>query len=86
MTKKIYMSDEDKMMRDKSLTWAKPAIVTSKDYLKAQFEKLKTTKYGFSIKIFDGEGNSTNQMELTPNRVDELKEMFDESELLQLQQ
>ncbi len=86
------MSDEDKMMRDKSLTWSKPAIVTSKDYLnskdylKAQFEKLKTTKYGFSIKIFDGEGNSTNQMELTPNRVDELKEMFDESELLQLQQ
>jgi len=46
------------------------------DYLKGQFEKLKTTKYGFSIKIFDGEGNSTNQMELTPNRADEIKEIL----------
>ena len=55
------------------------------DYLKEQFEKLKTTKYGFSIKIFDGEGNSTNHLELTPNRIDELKKIFDKSELLQLQ-
>jgi len=55
------------------------------DYLKGQFEKLKTTKYGFSIKIFDGEGNSTNHLELTPNRIDELKKIFDKSELLQLQ-
>jgi hypothetical protein len=45
--------------------------------LKAQFEKLKTTKYGFSIKIFDGEGNSTNQMELTTNRTNELKEILE---------
>ena len=55
------------------------------DYLKGQFKKLKTTKYGFSIKIFDGEGNSTNHLELTPNRIDELKKIFDKSELLQLQ-
>ena len=55
------------------------------DYLKEQCEKLKTTKYGFSIKIFDGEGNSTNHLELTPNRIDELKKIFDKSELLQLQ-
>lgn len=48
----------------------------SADYLQGQFEKLKTTKYGFSIKIFDGEGNSTNQMELTPNRTDEIKEIL----------
>lgn len=48
----------------------------STDYLQGQFEKLKTTKYGFSIKIFDGEGNSTNQMELTPNRTDEIKEIL----------
>jgi hypothetical protein len=48
----------------------------SSDYLQGQFEKLKTTKYGFSIKIFDGEGNSTNQMELTPNRTDEIKEIL----------
>ena len=27
MTKKIYMSDEDKMMRDKSLTWSEPLII-----------------------------------------------------------
>ena len=48
----------------------------SSDYLQGQFEKLKTTEYGFSIKIFDGEGNSTNQMELTPNRTDEIKEIL----------
>ena len=48
----------------------------SADYLQGQFKKLKTTKYGFSIKIFDGEGNSTNQMELTPNRTDEIKEIL----------
>ena len=46
------------------------------NYVREQFKKLKTTKYGFSIKIFDGEGNSTNQMELTPNRTDEIKEIL----------
>lgn len=45
---------------------------TSYDYLKNQFKKLKKTKYGFHIKISDGVGNSTNRMELTPNRAKEI--------------
>ena len=48
----------------------------SKKYLQEQFKKLTNTKYGFSIKIFDGSGNSTNQMELTPNRAIELLEVL----------
>ncbi len=50
--------------------------MTSKEYLKTQFKKLKKTKYGFSLKIFDGEGNETNQMELTPNRAKEIIEIL----------
>lgn len=50
--------------------------MNSKQYLQEQFKKLANTKYGFSIKIFDGSGNSTNQMELTPNRVIELLEIL----------
>ncbi len=50
--------------------------MTSKEYLKAQFKKLKKTKYGFSLKIFDAEGNATNQMELTPNRAKEIIEIL----------
>tara|TARA_R110000868_G_scaffold200049_1_gene447251 strand:+ start:37 stop:297 length:261 start_codon:yes stop_codon:yes gene_type:complete len=29
MTKKIYMSDEDKMMRDKSIKWSQPSIINN---------------------------------------------------------
>jgi len=29
MLKKLYKSDEDKMMQDKSLTWSEPAIVNT---------------------------------------------------------
>ena len=50
--------------------------MNSKKYLQEQFKKLANTKYGFSIKIFDGSGNSTNQMELTPNRAIELLEVL----------
>ena len=50
--------------------------MNSKHYLQEQFKKLKPTEYGFSIKIFDGLGNSTNQMELTPNRAIELLEVL----------
>ena len=50
--------------------------MSSKQYLEYQFKKLTNTKYGFSIKIFDGSGNSTNQMELTPNRAIELLEVL----------
>ena len=52
MTKKIYMSDEDKMMRDKSLTWSKPAILKNKSYkilskrLKKDFSGIKTKNIG----------------------------------------
>ena len=52
MTKKIYMSDEDKMMRDKSLIWSKPAILKNKSYkilskrLKKDFSGIKTKNIG----------------------------------------
>lgn len=46
--------------------------MTSKEYLESQFRKLKNTKYGFHIKISDGEGNETNRMELSPNRAKEI--------------
>jgi|TARA_Y100000310_G_scaffold171302_1_gene171504 hypothetical protein len=39
-------------------------------YVRSQFEKLKTTKYGFHIKIVDGEKNSTLWMELTPQKAE----------------
>lgn len=55
--------------------------MNSKNYLQEQFKKLKPTKYGFSIKIFDGLGNSTNQMELTPNRAIELLEVLKQKEV-----
>jgi len=47
-------------------------------YVREEFKKLKNTKYGFSIKIFDGEGNYTNQMELTPNRAKNILEILKE--------
>ena len=50
--------------------------LTSKQYLKNQFKKLQKTKYGLSIKIFDGKGNTTNQMELTPKRAKEIFEIL----------
>jgi hypothetical protein len=55
--------------------------MNSKQYLEYQFKKLTNTKYGFSIKIFDGCGNSTNQMELTPNRAIELLELLKQKQL-----
>ena len=38
------------------------------NYVRDQFKKLKSSKYGYSVKIFDGFGNSTYQMELTPQK------------------
>jgi len=38
------------------------------NYVREQFKRLTETKYGFSIKIFDGLGNTTNTMELTPQK------------------
>lgn len=38
------------------------------NYVRKQFKKLQETNFGFSIKIFDGLGNTTNQMELTPQK------------------
>lgn len=29
MSKKLYTSDEDRMMQDKNLTWSEPAIITN---------------------------------------------------------
>ena len=40
------------------------------NYVRDQFKKLKTTKYGFNIKIVDGENNSTLWMELTPQKAE----------------
>ena len=37
-------------------------------YLRDQFKKLENTDVGFHIKIFDSVGNSTNHMELTPQK------------------
>ena len=54
--------------------------MTSEEYLRNQFDKLNKTKFGFSIKIFDGEGNYTNQMELTPNRAREILKILEEKE------
>tara|TARA_Y100001973_G_C5195500_1_gene333974 strand:- start:186 stop:365 length:180 start_codon:yes stop_codon:yes gene_type:complete len=52
--------------------------MTSEEYLKKQFDRLKNTKYGFSVKIWDGEGNHTNQMELTPNRASQILKILQE--------
>jgi|TARA_R100000458_G_C8213995_1_gene200571 hypothetical protein len=38
------------------------------NYVREQFKRLTETKYGFSVKIFDGLGNTTNTMELTPQK------------------
>jgi hypothetical protein len=48
-----------------------------KEYVTREFKKLTNTKYGFSIKIFDAEGNATNQMELTPNRARHILEWLE---------
>jgi|TARA_R100000479_G_scaffold5577_1_gene2526 radical SAM superfamily enzyme YgiQ (UPF0313 family) len=50
--------------------------MTSEEYLKNEFKKLQKTKFGFSVKIFDGNGNATNQMELTPNRAKEILKLL----------
>lgn len=52
--------------------------MTSEEYLRQQFDKLEQTKFGFSIKIFDGKGRFTNQMELTPNRAKEILKILEE--------
>ena len=49
-------------------------------YLRTKFKKLKNTKYGFNIKIFDGENNSTNYMELTPDRAKDILKILVERE------
>ena len=38
------------------------------NYVREQFKRLKETDLGFSVKIFDGLGNTTNTMELTPQK------------------
>tara|TARA_R100001082_G_scaffold58105_1_gene32197 strand:- start:215 stop:391 length:177 start_codon:yes stop_codon:yes gene_type:complete len=54
--------------------------MTSEEYLRNQFDRLKKTEFGYSIKIFDGEGNFTNQMELTPNRAREILKILEEQQ------
>jgi hypothetical protein len=51
--------------------------MTMKEYLNREINKLINTEYGFSIKIFDAEGNSTNQMELTPYRAKHILEWLE---------
>ena len=48
--------------------------------IREQFKKLKSTKYGFNIKIVDGENNSTNYMELTPQKVELISKILKEKE------
>jgi REP element-mobilizing transposase RayT len=50
-------------------------------YVRSEFDKLKNTKYGFSVKIFDGEGNHTHCMELTPNRAKDILKILNERKL-----
>jgi len=40
------------------------------NYVREQFKRLTETDYGFSVKIFDGLGNTTNTMELTPQKAE----------------
>jgi hypothetical protein len=47
-------------------------------YIRNQFKKLVATKYGYSIKIFDGLGNTTNQMELTPQKAELIQKILKE--------
>ena len=54
--------------------------MTSEEYLRNQFDKLKQTKFGFAVTISDGEGNYTNRMELTPNRAREILKILEEKE------
>ena len=53
--------------------------MTDQEYLESQFKKLVNSTYGFSIKISDGEGNSTNRMELTPNRAKHILEWLNKN-------
>jgi type II restriction/modification system DNA methylase subunit YeeA len=48
------------------------------NYVREQFKKLKSTKYGFNIKIVDGENNSTNYMELTPQKIQLILKLLNE--------
>ena len=50
------------------------------NYVREQFKKLTETKYGFSVKIFDGNGNTTNQMELTPQKAELILKILKEKE------
>ena len=51
------------------------------NYVRDQFKKLKPSKYGYSLKIFDGLGNSTNQMELTPQKAIIIYDILQELEV-----
>ena len=44
--------------------------MTNKEYLKIQFKKL--IKHNLKIKVFDGEGNSTNYLNITSNNAKEI--------------
>jgi len=50
------------------------------NYVRDQFKKLKTTKYGFNIKIVDGENNSTLWMELTPQKAELILKILKEKQ------
>jgi len=51
------------------------------NYVRQQFKKLVNTQYGFQVKIFDGEGNFTNVMELTPQKADLISKILKEINL-----
>ena len=57
----------------------KPLNDKREAYVRNQFNKLKKTKYGFKIKIFDGLGNATNMMELTPQKAKLILKILRES-------
>ena len=48
------------------------------NYVREQFKRLTETDYGFSVKIFDGNGNTTNQMDLTPQKAELILKILNE--------
>ncbi len=49
-------------------------------YYKRQIDKLQKTEYGYSLVIYDGEGNKTNQMNLNRESLQALIMFFKQLE------
>lgn len=49
------------------------------NYIQSQFDRLRQTKYAYTIKIWDSNGNSTNHLNLTQEELLQIQAILNKS-------